>query len=54
MQEPTSSWDNPAKADGLFIMVYGDDDIVVARGKGGGIALWQNAPPTWLMENGVA
>lgn len=51
---PTTTWQNPAKADGLFILVYGDDEVMVARGKGGGIALWQRALPSWELENGVA
>lgn len=51
---PTTSWENPAKADGLFVLVYGDDEIMVARGKSGGIALWERTSPTWELENGVA
>mmetsp|Transcript_48702 Transcript_48702/g.123004 ORF Transcript_48702/g.123004 Transcript_48702/m.123004 type:complete len:284 (+) Transcript_48702:123-974(+) len=37
----------------FFLFSYADDKVAVARGKGGGIALWAAATPAWLMEAGV-
>jgi hypothetical protein len=30
------------------------DDIIVARGRSGGLAVWTRATPEWLMSSGVA
>lgn len=30
------------------------DEIIVARGRSGGLAVWTRATPTWQMESGVA
>jgi hypothetical protein len=43
----------PTSKDPFFIFVYVDDDICVARGRGGGIAMWARTSPKWELENGV-
>lgn len=37
----------------FFLFSYADDDILVARGRGGGVAFWQAVTPTWEAESGV-
>ena len=37
----------------FFLFSYADDDILVARGRGGGVAYWQAVTPTWEAESGV-
>lgn len=41
------------KAGPFFIMIYVDDEIVAAKGRGGGIAIWQRAKPEWELKAGV-
>lgn len=38
----------------FFLYAYVDDDIIVARGRSGGLAVWTRATPEWLMSSGVA
>lgn len=40
------------KAGPFFIMVYVDDEIIAARGRGGGIGLWQRPSPEWEIKSG--
>jgi len=37
----------------FFIFAYADGELVVARGRSGGIALWAKAQPSWLLESGA-
>ncbi|KAK9843583.1 hypothetical protein WJX84_003634 [Apatococcus fuscideae] len=42
------------KGDGpFFLFAYADDDICVARGRGGGLAMWARTPPTWNLQAGI-
>ncbi|GBF94759.1 hypothetical protein Rsub_07642 [Raphidocelis subcapitata] len=38
----------------FFLYAYVDDDIIVARGRSGGLAVWSRATPEWQMSSGVA
>ncbi len=38
----------------FFLFSYTDDDILVARGRGGGVAYWQAVTPTWEAQSGVS
>lgn len=42
------------KADPFFLFIYVDDEIVAARGRGGGIGLWQRATAEWELKTGVS
>jgi len=42
------------KAGPFFLIVYADDEIVVARGRGGGIALWQRTTPAFELKAGIS
>lgn len=53
-KEVPARYDNPASAPGLFVMIYADNRVMVARGKSGGVALWARAKPSWLLANGIA
>jgi len=37
----------------FFIFIHADDQFCVARGRGGGIAVWQKVDVKWRFENGV-
>ncbi|KAL6771460.1 hypothetical protein ACKKBG_A26470 [Auxenochlorella protothecoides x Auxenochlorella symbiontica] len=37
----------------FFLCVYADDSVIVARGRGGGIALWVKPLPEWELANGI-
>ncbi len=37
----------------FFLYAYVDKDIVVARGRSGGLALWQRADKDWEARSGV-
>ncbi|EIE26358.1 hypothetical protein COCSUDRAFT_58894 [Coccomyxa subellipsoidea C-169] len=37
----------------FFLFIYGDEDILVARGRGGGVAFWTAASPSWEVQSGV-
>ena len=41
------------KALPFFIYAYVDEDIIVARGRSGGVALWQRADTKWQADSGV-
>ncbi|KAG2495269.1 hypothetical protein HYH03_006542 [Edaphochlamys debaryana] len=41
------------KALPFFVYAYVGDDIVVARGRSGGVALWGRADAQWLAESGA-
>lgn len=43
-----------SKASAFLVFCYADEDIFVARGKSGGIALWRRASESWLLSSGVA
>lgn len=43
----------PSPKDPFFIFLYIDDDIVAARGRGGGVAFWARTTPSWELEKGV-
>jgi len=57
--ESTAEFKRIAEAKGkgaqspFFLFTYADDKIAIARGKGGGIAMWAAASPAWLMKSGV-
>jgi hypothetical protein len=38
----------------FFLFAHADGELVVARGRSGGLALWAKAKPTWLLESGAA
>ena len=38
----------------FFLFIFADDDIAVARGRGGGVAFWKATTPSWEAESGVA
>lgn len=38
----------------FFLYAYADEDIIVARGRSGGLAVWKRTTPEWEMESGVA
>ena len=37
----------------FFLYAYVDEDIIVARGRSGGLALWVAADPVWQANAGV-
>lgn len=37
----------------FFLYIYVDQDIVVARGRSGGLALWARTQPDWEATSGV-
>jgi hypothetical protein len=37
----------------FFLFAHADDDVVVARGRSGGVALWARATPSWELTNGA-
>ena len=37
----------------FFLFAYADDDICVARGRGGGVALWARASGDWQVKAGI-
>jgi len=37
----------------FFLFAFADGDLVVARGRSGGVALWARSAPSWLLENGA-
>ena len=37
----------------FFLFCYADDDICVARGRGGGVALWARAAGDWQVKAGI-
>lgn len=42
------------KSGPFFIMIYVDEEIVAARGRGGGIGLWQRTTPEWELKSGFS
>lgn len=44
----------PGPKDPFFLFFYVSDDLVAARGRGGGVAFWARTTPAWELENGVA
>lgn len=38
----------------FFLFVHVDETIAVARGRGGGLAVWARTSPKWELEQGVA
>ncbi len=47
---------NGTKAGGalpFFLFAHADGDLVVARGRSGGVALWARASPAWVLESGA-
>ena len=43
----------PLKDYPFFLTYFADDRIWVAKGKGGGLAMWRRVSPAWALENGV-
>lgn len=43
----------PAPKDPFFLFFYVSDDLVAARGRGGGVAFWARTTPAWELEKGV-
>ena len=37
----------------FFLFAWADGDLVVARGRSGGVALWARAAPSWVLEAGA-
>ncbi|KAI8467701.1 MAG: hypothetical protein J3K34DRAFT_429614 [Monoraphidium minutum] len=46
--------DSERKALPFFLYAYADSDIIVARGRSGGLAVWTRTTPEWEMMSGVA
>lgn len=44
----------PGKDLPFFIFSYVSDDLVVARGRSGGLAVWARTTPSWELEKGVS
>jgi hypothetical protein len=42
------------KALPFFLYAYVDKDIIVGRGRGGGLAVWGRADAEWTVKTGVA
>lgn len=42
-----------AKPDPFYQWVYVDDKICVARGRGGGLAMWARTSPVWELQAGI-
>jgi hypothetical protein len=42
------------KALPFFLYSYVDKDIIVGRGRGGGLAVWGRADAEWTVKTGVA
>jgi hypothetical protein len=38
----------------FFLFIYADDEILVARGRGGGVAFWTATTPTWELQSGIS
>jgi len=43
----------PASAGPFFLVAYADDEVCVARGRSGGVALWARATADWQAKAGV-
>ena len=43
----------PGKDLPFFIFSYVDDKLCVARGRGGGLAVWARTTPAWELQNGI-
>ena len=43
----------PGPKDPFFLVFYVDNDVVAARGKGGGVAYWARTSPQWELERGI-
>eukprot|EP00955_Chlamydomonas_euryale_P074949 362179-Chlamydomonas_euryale.AAC.1 len=37
----------------FFLYAYADEDVLVARGRSGGLAMWVAADPEWQAKAGV-
>jgi len=37
----------------FFLFAHADGELVVARGRSGGLALWAKATPSWALESGA-
>ena len=44
----------PSPKDPFFLFFYVGEDLVAARGRGGGVAFWARTSPAWELEKGVA
>jgi len=53
LKQKITEYTSPPK-DPFFLFFYVSDDLVAARGRGGGIAFWARTTPAWELENGVA
>ena len=53
LKEKITDYSSPPK-DPFFLFFYVSDDLIAARGRGGGIAFWARTTPAWELENGVA
>ena len=41
------------KASPFFVFFYVDQDVICARGRGGGIAVWARTSLAWELQSGV-
>jgi hypothetical protein len=53
LKDKITDYSSPPK-DPFFLFFYVSDDLIAARGRGGGIAFWARTTPAWELENGVA
>ena len=37
----------------FFLFIYADDEVAVARGRGGGLAFWARTSPSWEASAGI-
>lgn len=44
----------PGPKDPFFLFFAVNENLVAARGRGGGVAFWARTTPKWDLENGVA
>jgi hypothetical protein len=53
LKKKITDYTSPPPKDPFFLFFYVSDDVIAARGRGGGIAFWARTTPAWELENGV-
>jgi hypothetical protein len=48
-----TDYSSPPPKDPFFLFFYVSEDLIAARGRGGGIAFWARTTPAWELENGI-
>ncbi|GAB4814299.1 hypothetical protein N2152v2_001345 [Parachlorella kessleri] len=52
-QKVDASSFKPGKDLPFFTFAYADEKMIVARGRGGGLAVWERTSPSWELKNGI-